>query len=420
LDEAIVARPEPVRVPPRGVLLTGSTGFVGRFLLQRLLNDTDAVVYCLVRAASRQQAMRRLRATLVVWDLWRDEFEARIVAVAGDLRQPRLGIDELDYEFLARTIDAIYHCATSMNHLETYLAAKAANVESARQLLQFATAYRAKSVNYVSTLSIFRSASAGAARVVDERTSIDGEKHPLSNGYAGSKWVAEKIFTTAGERGVACNIFRLGLVWADTQRGRYDELQREYRIMKSCLLSGFGIKDYRYATAPTPVDYVAQSIVALASRHPQGRGVFHVCSPAQPAGGVFERCNESLGTSLELVSHYEWIGEIKRLHEQGISLPVVPLIEYAFSMDEPSFLEHQRRLQATRAQVDCSRTHLQLQRLGIVAPVVDDALFGTCVESMCQRDEGLRAYAGLREAASAHGRAAPGSFRSLWESGRER
>jgi len=88
---------------------------------------------------------------------------------------------------------------------------------------------------------------------------------------------------TADERGIPCNIFRLGLVWADTQQGRYDELQREYRIFKSCLLSGYGIRDYKYEMTPTPVDYVARAVVFLANRHCEGRGIFHIALSSQMA-----------------------------------------------------------------------------------------------------------------------------------------
>lgn len=62
-------------------------------------------------------------------------------------------------------------------------------------------------------------------------------------GYVASKWVAEKMYMLANERGIPCNIFRVGLVWADSERGRYDELQRGYRILKS---SGYGIENFRF------------------------------------------------------------------------------------------------------------------------------------------------------------------------------
>lgn len=390
LDDHIVAMPGPLGVPPRNVLLTGATGFVGRFLLAQLLEDTDANIYCLVRAKSEDHALSRLRATLSKWDLWRDELERRVVAIPGDLRQARLGIDEATYQMLCREIDSIFHCATSMNHLETYAMAKPVNVESAKELLKLATRHKPKLVNYVSTLSIFGASPAHTARVVNESSPIDDENHRWSQGYVASKWVGEKIFMTAAKRGIPCNIFRLGFIWADTQRGRYDELQHGYRVLKSCLISGCGIRNYRYEMAPTPVDYAARAMVFLADQHPEGRGIFHISSSSQRIDGVFERCNEITDASLYLMSHYEWVQEMKRLHDAGQSLPAVPLIESAFSMDEASFYEHERSVRSENVTFDCRRTHRALESAGIVAPVLDDDLLRECVESMCARDAELQ------------------------------
>lgn len=371
------------------VMLTGGTGFVGRFLLAQLLQDTDATIFCLVRARSEHEASSRLRATLSKWDLWRDGFERRIVAIPGDLRQPRLGISDASYGVLSRKIGGIYHCGTSMNHLETYAMAKPANVESARELLKLAMHGKSKVIHYVSTLSVF-SPSPTDSRVIDENSPIDHERHLTSNGYAASKWVGEKIFMTAGERGIPCNIFRLGLVWADTQRGRYDELQHGYRIIKSCLLSGRGIRNYRYEMPPTPVDYVARAVVLLANRHYDGGGIFHISSSSQMIEGLFERCNAIADTMLALPCFYDWICELKRLHREGRSLPAVPLMEFAFSMDKESFCIHQLGIRSTSIRFDCARTHRELERAGIVAPVLDDALLRVCIDAMFSRDTELK------------------------------
>lgn len=390
LDDNIVAKPGLRRVHSEAVLLTGGTGFVGRFLLAQLLQDTRATIYCLVRASSQHQALSRLRAALEKWDLWRDEFDSRIIAIPGDLRLPRLGVDDIAYSVLSENVARIYHCATSMNHLETYAMANAANVESARELLKLATIQAPKLINYISTLSVFSSPAAGTTRIVDETSPIDFEQHSISSGYAASKWVGEKIFMIASERGIPCNIFRLGLVWADSRQGRYDELQREYRIIKSCLLSGCGIANYRYEMPPTPVDYVAQAVVYLANRHCDGNGIFHISSSSQMIEGVFECCNEVVERSIELVSYYDWICEVKRLHGEGRSLPVVPLIEFAFSMDEGEFWEQQRRIQAARMQFDCTRTHRELERAGIAAPALCADLLRVCLDSMFSRDPELQ------------------------------
>lgn len=197
---------------------------------------------------------------------------------------------------------------------------------------------------------------------------------------------------TASDRGIPCNIFRVGLVWADTKLGRYDELQQGYRLFKSCLLSGFGIRNYQYQMPPTPVDHVARAIVFLADRHYEGRGIFHISSSSQPIEGLFERCNEIAGTSLHLLSYYEWISAIKRLHHEGRSLPVVPLIEFAFSMDEESFDAHQRGIRFQNIRFDCDRTQHELESAGIAAPMLNDELLRLYVERMYAEDRDLREW----------------------------
>lgn len=393
LDERIAARAAFPGVAVKGVLLTGATGFVGRFLLSQLLQETGAVVYCLVRAQSDERAQARLRAILMKWDLWREEFASRIVALAGDLRQPRLGLSEHNHELACRAVDTIYHCATSMNHLETYQMAKAANVDAAKELLMMATRGTPKLVNYISTLGVFGASAVDAVRIVDEDSPIEDQKHRSSQGYLASKWVAEKVFMDARGRGIPCNIFRLGLVWADGRRGRFDEMQNVYQVLKSCLLSGIGIEGYRYPMPPTPVDYVARAIVFLASRRRGGWGVFHISSPAQVIDGVFERCNLIAGTALQLTTYYDWICHMKRLHQAGRSLPAVPLIEFAFSMDEDTFHAHQRTARsAAHISFDCSRTHMELEAGGIAAPILDDELLHVCVRDMIARDPQLRTH----------------------------
>lgn len=371
------------------ILLTGGTGFVGRFLLTRLLRETDARLYCLVRACTEADAQARLQEALVRWNLWDPGDRDRIVALAGDLRRPRLGLTEDVYCTLAEQTDVIYHCATSMNHLESYAMARAANVDAARDVLRLATLGRRKAVHYVSTLGIFDAANAGVERVVDEGTSIDFERHFQSGGYLASKWVAEKLFFTAITRGIPCNIFRLGLIWADSVEGRYDERQYEYRLLKSCLLSGCGIRGYRYVLPLTPVDYAAQAMSFLARAYPEGGGVFHISSGGPEVGEVFERLNDSGATGLKLLPFYEWTQEIKRLHLAGRTLPIVPVMEFAFSLEEHSFYDHPR-VRAWHTRFDSSHTRRELERAGIVSPQETVDLPAQCMAAMRLWDADLK------------------------------
>jgi thioester reductase-like protein len=379
LDSSIAAKSDYRKTFRNAVLLTGSTGFVGRFLLAQLLRDTTATVYCLVRAQSESQAASRLEETLSKWDLVRAKDKHRIVPIHGDLGRPRLGIDEATYQTLSRKVSQIFHCATSMNHLETYAMARPVNVQAQQELLRLAAERGPKLFNYISTMGVFRSSADGRPRIVDEQSSIEGEKHRNSDGYLASKWVGERLCLIARERGLRCNIFRLGLVWADTQRGRYDELQHMHRLLKTCLLAGKAIKNYRYESAPIPVDHVARAIVHLAKEHPAGQRVFHIAATGA-LENLFERCNEVAHTSLELLPLQEWISAMRHLQAVEGSLPVMPLME---------LYERQTNTGLASVEFNCARTVAELELAGIIPPVSEDELLRAAVDGIVASDPDL-------------------------------
>jgi thioester reductase-like protein len=62
------------------IFITGSTGFLGSFLLKELL-QSHRQVYCLVRAADSLQAMQRLQNSLSFFNLWQEAYRTAIVPV---------------------------------------------------------------------------------------------------------------------------------------------------------------------------------------------------------------------------------------------------------------------------------------------------------------------------------------------------
>jgi acyl carrier protein len=73
---------------PKKIFLTGSTGFLGAFIIRELLEQTDAELYCLVRASSLQEGKNKLHKNLEQYGIGQNELNPRIIPVIGDLSQP--------------------------------------------------------------------------------------------------------------------------------------------------------------------------------------------------------------------------------------------------------------------------------------------------------------------------------------------
>ena len=106
LDPTIVPENSPdVRAKePEAILLTGATGFLGAFLLDELLQQTSAKIYCLVRAANPESGKERIKRNLENYLLWKEEVSDRLVAVHGDLSRPHLGLSSEQFASFAREL----------------------------------------------------------------------------------------------------------------------------------------------------------------------------------------------------------------------------------------------------------------------------------------------------------------------------
>ncbi|CAF1238808.1 unnamed protein product [Adineta steineri] len=156
----------------RDIFLTGSTGFLGAYLLDELLKQTDATIYCLVRSK---------RST--------DALQTRVIYLYGDLALPQLGLHNDQYSMLVSKMRSIYHCGAEVSLIKSYTDLRSANVLGTLELIKLACLSNCR-INYISTLS-----------VLDEND---------QSGYVKSKEVAEYLVKQASERDLAVSILRPG------------------------------------------------------------------------------------------------------------------------------------------------------------------------------------------------------------------
>src|SRR6202022_206700 len=165
LDGAIPGGAPPLPGPSREVrtvLLTGATGFLGRYLALQWLERMELVdgkVICLVRAKDDAAARQRLDATFdrgdpKLLEHYRSLAADHLEVLAGDKGEANLGLDQATWQRLADTVDLIVDPAALVNHVLPYSQLFGPNAVGTAELIRLALTTKQKPFVYVSTIGV--------------------------------------------------------------------------------------------------------------------------------------------------------------------------------------------------------------------------------------------------------------------------
>lgn len=293
----------------RVVFLTGATGFLGAFLLDELLRETDAEVRFLVRARDAGAAARRLEANLARYQLDLEGHRARVVPVVGDLAREDLGLGPEAFAQLAGEVDFVFHCAALVHYVYPYAKLRGPTVLGTREVLRLAATGRVSPMVHVSTNGIVPEA---AGVRVPETGAIDGFEVDLAHGYGQAKWVAEKLVWEAVARGLPVALFRPGNIGHHSRTGAANPNDLQYHLLEACLKLGATPRRPGWAVELTPVDFLVRALVRLA-RDPAHMGqVFHVVAHPPLSLGAISRALADLDLVHERASPEAWAERLRR------------------------------------------------------------------------------------------------------------
>ncbi len=314
----------------RHLFLTGATGLLGSYLLSELLEQTDATVHCLVRAADEAEGLRRLQKTLEKYHLWRQEYAGRIVAVPGDLDRPLLGLPEEEFERLARRIDTIYHNGAGVNFVKSYAVLHPVNVLGTQEVLRLACRGPVKPVHHISTVSVFGAIGYFTRRpVLMEDDSLNDVRPYLAMdiGYVQSKWVAEQMVWTAKARGIPVSVYRPGLLLGHSVTGVTNPDDFISRIIRGCLEVGCYPQLEEERIQLTSIDYASAAIVALSLKDENLGRAYHIAPPPQDdltLGELFEMIRDE-GHAVDEVPFAQWQQALIEAGTDNALYPLLPL-----------------------------------------------------------------------------------------------
>ena len=343
---AAAERAEPPSDTTNVVLLTGATGFLGRFLCVDWMADlsrSGGKVICIVRAKDNADAMARLRSAIDDKDSdFKNLFERlaqdHLEVIAGDLSAPRLGLDARTYGRLAQEVDQIVHCGALVNHVLSYKDLFEPNVLGTVELLRLALTERRKRFDFISTVGVpmLGETMKKAGEDMDPRQAIPtlplGENYAM--GYAASKWACEVLLREAHDDfGLPVNIFRPDMILAHSRyHGQINVPDMFTRLLLSIALTGLAPKSFYQLKAGgnrpkahydgLPGDFVAASIQQIGRRIHAGFHNYNVINTNADDGISLDTVvdwMESAGYAVTRIdNHAEWH---RRLAEKLNQLP---------------------------------------------------------------------------------------------------
>ncbi|KAI9208955.1 male sterility protein-domain-containing protein [Polychytrium aggregatum] len=267
---------------PRGIVLTGATGFLGAFLIFELANKFPrAKIYCLVRAHSEEYALDRIfsnASKLVIASRKagdpRYDVRNRFIGLCGNLSKDNWGLSDERWKELCRETDMIVHNGAEVHWLYDYDRLKGPNVLGTATALRLATTHHLKPLHYISTIGTIP-ASKNTNEPLKEKINSAWN---ISGGYGQTKWVSEQLVNKARSRGVPVTIIRPALIAGDSKYGVSNTDDYIWRYVKGCIQLGIAPS---HATPVTmtmdPVDHVAKVVAEIAgSEESLSKFVFHI------------------------------------------------------------------------------------------------------------------------------------------------
>jgi NAD(P)-dependent dehydrogenase (short-subunit alcohol dehydrogenase family) len=254
--------------------VTGATGFIGRHLVERLL-QRKGKIHVLVRPDS----MGRLEELVERWEaVAGPPATKRVHPVAGDLRKPLLGLGEEQIAELAGTIDHFFHLAAIYDMTAPAELDMQINVGGTTRAVELAAALDARCLHHVSSIAV-----AGTYKGVFGEDCFD-EGQRLPSPYHATKFESERIVRE--QPYVPWRVYRPAIVVGNSHTGEMDKIDGPYYFFKAIQRVRHLVPEWMPLlgldlgkTNVVPVDWVAAAMDHIAHEPGLDGKAFHLTYP---------------------------------------------------------------------------------------------------------------------------------------------
>ncbi|KAI0013521.1 hypothetical protein F4779DRAFT_640909 [Xylariaceae sp. FL0662B] len=169
--------------PPKVVILTGATGFLGQAFLRALIEDPSIQKICCI-------AVRNLLSRHHLRGL------SKVQLYEGDLTLPHLGLDNASIRAIFSEANLIIHNGADVSHLKTFQSLRQANLQATKELIEMSLPRRVP-IHYISTGGTCT--YSGLDEFGEESMSAYPPPLDAFDGYTASKWASERYLEKVHE-----------------------------------------------------------------------------------------------------------------------------------------------------------------------------------------------------------------------------
>ena len=318
------------------VILTGSTGTLGSYILNALLrNPSVGHIYCLNR--SKEGCSHQVRRTRL-FGVEHPSICEKVSFWTVDLNKTAFNLTDAQYRELFEKATLVIHNAWTVN-FNLPLPSFKPQLDGVVNLLAFAhLSQQIRRFFYVSSISSVISVRSRSGKIAERP--VRGDFAPAPNGYAESKYIAEQIIDYAGQKvspGMSLAFARVGQV---AGAANHSGMWNKHEWFPSMIISSVQIGalpdwlGFMFDSIDwIPVDLLAEIIIELAlakkqasstpaTSHTNNIDVYHPLNSHMTSwtvlkGILLDELSPLTKKSMEVVPLREWIAAVRKQAESA-------------------------------------------------------------------------------------------------------